>query len=71
MTSPDDTGESQPDLRAALELARSVMRDDAAERWMSTPNPGLGNERPADCVATGRPERVLALLLASAEGVTA
>ena len=59
-----------PELPAVAELARMVMSDDAARRWLRSPNPNLGYERPLDLVAAGNSQRVVALLLALAEGVT-
>jgi len=59
------------ELRAVVDLARKVMRDDAARFWMRSPNPDLGYEKPLDLVAQGRYQRVIDLLLALAEGVTA
>lgn len=59
------------ELRAVVDLARKVMRDDAARLWMRSPNPDLGYEKPLDLVAQGRYQQVIDLLLALAEGVTA
>ncbi len=59
------------ELRAVVDLARKVMRDDHARMWMRAPNPDLGYEKPLDVVAQGRYQRVIDLLLALAEGVTA
>ena len=58
------------ELRAVVDLARSVMTDEAAKFWMRSPNRDLGYEKPLDLVATGEYQRVIALLLALAEGVT-
>ena len=58
------------ELRAVVDLARSVMTDEAARFWMRSPNRDLGYEKPLDLVATGEYQRVIALLLALAEGVT-
>ena len=58
------------ELRAVVDLARRVMRDDAARFWMRSPNPDLGYEKPLDLVALGQYQRVVDLLLALAEGVT-
>lgn len=66
-----DSGTDQlPELPAVVELARTVMTDDAARRWLRSPNPDLGHERPLDLVAAGNSQRVVALLPALAEGVT-
>ena len=58
------------ELRAVVDLARRVMRDDAARFWMRSPNPDLGYEKPIDLIASGQYQRVVDLLLALAEGVT-
>jgi len=58
------------ELRAVVDVARRVMRDDAARFWMRSPNPDLGYEKPLDLVAAGQYQRVLDLLLALAEGAT-
>ena len=59
------------ELRAVVELARRVMKDEAARLWMRSPNPDLDYEKPLDLVASGKYQRVVDLLLAIAEGVTA
>jgi putative toxin-antitoxin system antitoxin component (TIGR02293 family) len=59
------------ELRAVVELTRKVMRADAARLWLRSPNPDLGYEKPLDVIAQGRYQRVIDLLLALAEGVTA
>ena len=59
------------ELRAVIDLARRVMRDDAARFWMRSPNRDLGYEKPLDLVAAGQYKRVIDLLLAVGEGVTA
>ena len=64
------TEERLLELRAVVDLARRVMRDDAARLWMRAPNPDLGYEKPLDLVAKGQYQRVVDLLLALAEGVT-
>ena len=58
------------ELRAVVDLTRSVMTDDAARFWLRSPNPNLGYDKPLDLVATGEYRLVIALLLALAEGVT-
>ena len=54
-----------------IDLARRVMRDDAARFWMRSPNRDLGYKKPLDLVAAGHYKRVIDLLLAVGEGVTA
>ena len=58
------------ELRAVVDLARRVMRDEAARLWMRSPNPDLAYEKPLDLVANGDYQRVIDALLALAEGVT-
>lgn len=57
--------------RAVVDLTLRVMSDDAARFWMRSPNPDLGYDKPLDLVAAGQYQRVVDLLLAIAEGVTA
>lgn len=59
------------ELRAVIDLARRVMSDDAARFWMRSPNRDLGYEKPLDLVGAGQYKRVIDLLLAIGEGVTA
>lgn len=59
------------ELRAVVDLLRRILRDEAARLWLRSPNPDLGYEKPLDLVATGQYQRVIDLLLALAEGVTA
>jgi putative toxin-antitoxin system antitoxin component (TIGR02293 family) len=58
------------ELRAVVDLARRIMRDEAARLWMRSPNPDLGYDKPLDLVAEGRYQGVIDLLLALAEGIT-
>jgi len=66
-----DAEERLLELRAVVDLARRVMTDDAARMWMRSPNPDLSYEKPLDVVVAGQYQRVIDLLLAIAEGVTA
>lgn len=50
-------------------LARKIMRDEAVEQWIRTPNSDLGGRTPSDLIAEGQHQRVEGLLLALAEGV--
>ena len=59
------------DSNAAVDLARTVMSDDAARFWLRSPHPNLGYERPLDLITAGDSQRVIDLLFALAEGVTA
>lgn len=58
------------ELSAVVDLARRVLRPDAARLWMRSPNPDLRYDKPLDLIATGHYQRVVDLLLALAEGVT-
>ena len=58
------------ELRAVVDLARTVMSDDAARFWLRSPNRDLSYGKPLDFVAEGEYQRVIDLLLALAEGVT-
>ena len=66
-----ETEERLAELRTVVDLARVVMSSDAARLWIRAPNPDLGYEKPLDLVAAGQYRRVVNLLLALAEGVTA
>lgn len=66
-----DAEERLLELRAVVELARSVMSDDAARLWLRSPDRDLDYEKPLDLIAAGQYRRVIDLLLALAEGVTA
>ena len=59
------------ELRAVVDLAREVMRDDAARLWLRSPQRDLGYDKPLDLIASGEYQRVIGLLLALGEGVTA
>ena len=74
------TGQAEPrrdsearllELKAVVDLLRRVLRDDAARLWLRSPNPDLGYEKPLDLVAAGQYQRVIDLLHALADGVTA
>ena len=66
-----DSEERLLELKAVVDLLRRVLRDDAARLWVRSPNPDLEYEKPLDLVASGQYQRVIDLLLALAEGVTA
>lgn len=66
-----DAEERLLELKAVVDLLRRVIRDDAARLWLRAPNPELGYEKPLDLIAAGQYQRVIDLLLAMAEGVTA
>lgn len=57
-------------LRARSSASRRVFRNDASRAWLRSPNRGLDDKTPLDLVVEGRFERVIARLLALAEGAT-
>ena len=59
------------ELRSVVDLTRKVMRDSAARYWLRSPNPDLGYEKPLELISQGQYQKVIDLLLALAEGVTA
>lgn len=63
-------GERLPNLRAVVDLASTVMYDNAARLWMRTPNRDLDYQVPRNLIAAGQCERVIGLLRAPAEGIT-
>ena len=70
-TAPRPEAEEQPqELQAVIDLARTVISDDAVRPWLRSPNPGLGDRTPRDVIAAGEHQRVVDLLHALAEGVT-
>lgn len=58
------------ELRAVIDLARTVIRDDAVGPWLRSPNPNLGGRTPLNVIAAGEDQRVIDQLLALAEGVS-
>ena len=58
------------ELRAVVDLARKVIRDDAVRLWLRSPDPDLGYRKPLDVIAAGEYQRLIDLLLGLAEGVT-
>ena len=49
----------------AMHAVGQVLRNDAAaSAWMEQPSPALGGERPADAIAAGREQDVLACIAA-------
>jgi putative toxin-antitoxin system antitoxin component (TIGR02293 family) len=66
-----DSEERLLELKAVVDLLRRVVREDAARLWLRAPNPELSYEKPLDLIAAGHYQRVIDLLLAMAEGVTA
>ena len=65
------TEERLLELRSVVDLLRRVMRDEPARLWLRSPEPDLGYEKPLDLIERGEYRRVVGVLLALAEGVTA
>ncbi len=58
------------ELKAVVDLLRTVLRDEPARLWLRSPNPGLDWRKPLEVIADGDYRRVVAVILALAEGVT-
>lgn len=65
------TEERLLELKAVVDLLRTVLRDEPARMWIRSPNPMLSYEKPLDLVERGDFQRVVGAILALAEGVTA
>lgn len=59
------------ELKAVVDLLRTVLRDEPARFWLRSPNPDLDWRKPLDLIADGEYRRVIGAVLAVAEGVTA
>lgn len=59
------------ELKAVLDLLQDVLRAESARLWLRSPQPGLDYEKPIDLIEQGEYRRVIAAVLALAEGVTA
>ena len=59
------------ELKAVVNRLMSVLRDEPARLWLRSPNPDLDWRKPLELVAEGQYRRVIAAVLAMAEGVTA
>lgn len=59
------------ELKAVTDVLRSVLRDEPARLWLRSPNPDLDWRKPLELIAEGEYRRVIASILAMAEGVTA
>ena len=59
------------ELKAVVDLLRSVLRDEPARLWLRSPNPDLDWRKPLELIAEGEYRRVVGSILAIAEGVTA
>lgn len=59
------------ELKAVVDVLRSVLRDEPARLWLRSPNPDLDWRKPLELITEGEYRRVIAAVLAIAEGVTA
>jgi len=59
------------ELKAVVDLLRTVLRDEPARLWLRSPNPDLDWRKPLELIAEREYRRVIAAALAIAEGVTA
>jgi uncharacterized protein (DUF2384 family) len=59
------------ELKSVVDLLMEVLRDEPARLWLRSPNPELDWEKPLDLVARGEYRKVIGVILALAEGVTA
>jgi hypothetical protein len=50
---------------------RRVLREEPARLWIRSPNADLDYEKPLDLIERGEYRRVIGVILALAEGVTA
>lgn len=66
-----DTEERLAELKAVVDLLRTVLRDEPARVWLRSPNPELGYDKPIDLIERGDYRQVIGAILALAEGVTA
>lgn len=59
------------ELKAVVDQLRLVLRDESARLWLRCPNPDLEWRKPLELIAEGDYRRVIAAVLAMAEGLTA
>lgn len=59
------------ELKAVVDLVHKHLRSGPARLWLRSPNPDLDYEKPIEVIAAGEYRRVIAAVLAMAEGVTA
>ena len=65
-----ETGTQNTRIQKVRNLAYEVMHKETADRWMCRPNQSLDGQTPFELLSAGKQERVEALLLALADGVT-
>lgn len=59
------------ELKAVVDVLRTVLSDEAARLWLRSPNADLDWQKPLDVLASGGYRSVIGVILAMAEGVTA
>ena len=59
------------ELKAVVDLLRTVLRPEPARLWLRSPSPDLDYDKPLDRVAKGDYRRVVTAILALGEGITA
>lgn len=59
------------ELKAVADLLRRTLREEPGRLWLRSPNPDMEYEKPLDLLERGEYRRVIAAVLAMAEGVTA
>lgn len=59
------------ELKAVVDLLLQVLRPEPARLWLRAPNPDLGYDKPLDVIRQGGYRRVIGVIQAVAEGVTA
>lgn len=59
------------ELKAVVDVLRTVLRDEPARLWLRAPNPDLDWHKPLKLIAEGEHRRVISSLLAIADGMTA
>lgn len=59
------------ELKAVVDVLRTVLRDEPARLWLRAPNPDLDWHKPLELIAEGEHSRVINSLVAIADGVTA
>jgi transcriptional regulator with XRE-family HTH domain len=59
------------ELKVVVDELRRVLRDEPARLWLRSPNTALDWRNPLELIAEGEHRRVVATVLATAEGVTA
>lgn len=59
------------ELKAVVDLLRTVLRDEPARLWLRSPNPDLDWRKPLELIADGAYRQVVGAVSAMAEGVPA